>query len=70
MIGEEIEEGDQYWGNFLLLLSILDYCMAPIVSKDWAAYLRMIIQDHHQISNRLRDLVLEHYKSLANTIEA
>ena len=53
MIGEEVEEGDQYWGNFLLLLSILDYCMAPIVSKDWAAYLRMIIQDHHQTFKQL-----------------
>lgn len=47
MIGDKIDEGNPYWENFLLLLSISDYCMAPVISKDWAAYLRMAINDHH-----------------------
>ena len=47
MIGDKIDPGDPRWENFLLLLSIVDYCMAPIVCKDWAAYLRMMIDHHH-----------------------
>lgn len=47
-IGECIEEGDPHWENFLLLLTIVDYCFAPLVSEDWAAYLRMIINIHHK----------------------
>lgn len=47
MIGEKIEEGDPHWENFLRLLTIVDYCLAPIVSEDWAAYLRTLIEEHH-----------------------
>ena len=47
MIADKINPGDQHWENFLLLLTIVNYCMAPIVSEDWIAYLRMIISDHH-----------------------
>lgn len=48
MIGEKIEENNPHWDNFLLLLSIVDYCLAPVISKHWTAYLRMIISDHHE----------------------
>ena len=47
-IGEQNDEGDPHWENFLLMLTIVDYCFAPLVSEDWAAYLRMIINDHHK----------------------
>lgn len=53
MIGEKIEGNNPHWDNFLLLLSILDYCLAPVVSEDWAAFLRMIINDHHKEFKRL-----------------
>jgi hypothetical protein len=46
--GEQIDEGDPHWENFLLMLTIVDYCFAPLVSEDWATYLRMIINDHHK----------------------
>ena len=46
-VGEHIEE-DPHWENFLLMLTIVDYCCAPLVSEDWAAYLRMLISDHHK----------------------
>lgn len=48
MIGDTIDKGDPKWDNFLLLLSITDYVMAPVVSNDWVAYLRMIIDEHHR----------------------
>ena len=47
MIGEHIDQGDPHWENYLLLLTIVDYCLAPLVSEDWAACLRVIIDDHH-----------------------
>lgn len=34
-------------GKILCLLSIVDYCLAPVIHKDWAAYLRMLIDEHH-----------------------
>ena len=53
MIGEYIEEGDPHWENFLLVLSITAYCLAPLISTDWPAYLRMIINDHHTAFKQL-----------------
>lgn len=47
-IGEHIEEGDPHWEKFLLMLTIVGYCCAPLVSEDWAAYLQMLINDHHK----------------------
>ena len=47
-IGEHIPVGDPHWENFLLLLTIVDYCLAPLVSEDWAAYLHEIIDVHHK----------------------
>ena len=26
----------------------MDYCFAPIIRQDWAAYLRVLIDDHHK----------------------
>ena len=48
MIGEIIYDDDPYWNNFVLLLTIVDYVLAPVVSKDCIAYLRVLIDDHHQ----------------------
>ncbi len=39
-IGMKIKKGDEHWENFLRML---DYCFAPTIRKDWAAYLRMLI---------------------------
>ena len=47
MIGERIDDDDLYWNNFVLL-TIVDYVLAPVVSKDCIAYLRVLIDDHHQ----------------------
>ena len=47
LLGHKIPEDDAYWENFLLLLSIIDIIMAPVVSQDEIAYLRSIIEQHH-----------------------
>lgn len=48
MVGEKIVEDDPSWANFLLLLTIADYVLAPVTSQDMVAYLRVLIGDHHQ----------------------
>ena len=48
MVGEKIDEDDPSWANFLLLLTIADYVLAPVTSQDMVAYLRVLIDDHHQ----------------------
>lgn len=43
-----MEVDDIHWKNFLLQMRIVDYIFAPVVSQDIAAYLRELIEDHHQ----------------------
>ena len=52
MIGEIIEKGCAQWDNYLLL-TLMNYCFAPTVSKEWAAYLRMTIDEHHKCFTQL-----------------
>lgn len=47
MIGDKVPVGDIYWENYLTLLEILDYLMAPLISLDDIAYLATIIEQHH-----------------------
>ena len=42
-----IPEDDKHWMNFMLLLKITDYLLSPTQSKDGAAYLKVLISDHH-----------------------
>ena len=53
MIGDKISEGDPYWNNYLLLLTIMDYVFAPTLSADTSAYLKEIINDHHKAYKQL-----------------
>lgn len=48
MIGEKVESTSAPWGNFLCLLKITDFLLAPITCDDIIAYLKMLIIDHHQ----------------------
>ena len=48
MIGEKILEDDPYWCNFLLLLTIIDYTFAPVLSTRCSSYLKDLINDHHR----------------------
>lgn len=56
IIGDVINEDDPYWDNYLLLLTIVDYCLAPVISRDWVGYLRMIIEEHHREFQQLYPL--------------
>lgn len=43
IIGDKIEEGDEYWDHYLTLLDIVDYALAPVTSKNTAGHMRYII---------------------------
>lgn len=47
MFGDKVPESDKNWNNFVLLLSIMDYLMAPLISPNVIGYLRSLIEDHH-----------------------
>ncbi len=46
IIGDCVPETDEYWGNFLILLRIMDYVFAPVSSRSIAAYLATLIEDY------------------------
>jgi len=47
LVGQYIRTGDKYWRNFLTLLDITDYLMAPSITEDEIAYVKLLIEDHH-----------------------
>ena len=46
LVGDKIDEADRNWKN-LLLLTIVDYTFAPVISASMIAYLKEMIHDHH-----------------------
>ncbi len=48
MIGDQVSEDDEKWKNFLLLLSIMDYLLAPTITLNCISHLRELIQEHHE----------------------
>lgn len=48
MIGNWIPSGDDYWLNFLDVLSITDHLLALELTEDDAAHLATLISDHHR----------------------
>jgi len=47
LIGCYIPADDEHWINFLTLLDIIDYLVAPCIAIDEVAFLKVIIQEHH-----------------------
>lgn len=47
MVGEYIPEDDEYWLNYLLMLQITDYLLAPEITEDEVAELKVLIEEHH-----------------------
>lgn len=41
------------WENYLLLLTIMDYVLAPILSLDCIGYIKSLINEHHQTFKEL-----------------
>ena len=47
LIGSYVPTHDENWVNFITLLDITDYLVAPRLSIDEAAFLKCLIEDHH-----------------------
>ena len=47
LIGSYVPTDDENWENFITLLEITDYLVAPQLTIDEAALLKCLIQDHH-----------------------
>lgn len=45
LIGHFVPEGDSFWENFLLLLTIMDYVFSPVTTADKADYVAMLVED-------------------------
>ena len=46
LIGDLIDENDDYWENYLKLLRIMELIFAPVISDDKMDYLQVLIQDY------------------------
>ena len=53
MIGDIIPTDDEHWQNFLALVTIMDYVVAPVVSPDIAAFLLDLIRSHREMFQQL-----------------
>ena len=47
LIGDLVPRGDSNWDCFLKLLKICEICTAPVLSADSAAYLEVLVEEHH-----------------------
>ena len=47
MVGRFIPQEDEYWENYLLMLQITDYLLAPEITADEVAHLKILIEMHH-----------------------
>ena len=46
LVGKYISADDEHWDNFLTLLHISDFILAPEITIDEVAYLKILIQEH------------------------
>ena len=56
-IGKDIPTNDENWINFLTLLDITDYLVAPCLTTDEVAYIKVLIQEHHVFSQLYPDCI-------------
>ena len=47
LVGDLIPRDNPHWDCFLKLLEICDVCTAPVLSADTAAYLELLVEEHH-----------------------
>ena len=48
IIGDSVPEDDERWQNYLRMMEIVDILFCPRVTEDDAAYLSILISDHHE----------------------
>ena len=53
LVGDLISKGNMHWNCFLILLKICAICATWSVTADTAAYLRVMIEEHHTIFHKL-----------------
>lgn len=53
LVGDLIPRDDSYWDCFLKLLKICEICVAPMLSADTAAYIEVLIEEHHTMFKSL-----------------
>lgn len=49
LVGKYVQTDDEYWDNFLTLLHITDFIVAPQITIDEVAYLKILIEEHHKL---------------------
>ena len=47
MVGHKVPEDDDHWANYLDLLDIVDYLLAPALCEDDVAIQGGLISEHH-----------------------
>lgn len=57
LVGDLVPREDLNWKCFLKLLKICELCTAPVLSEDSAAYLELLIEEHHsQFKSLYKDI--------------
>ena len=49
LVARNIPDGDDHWKCYLKLLKIIDFALAPIVSRDVCALMKVLIEEHHMM---------------------
>ena len=53
MVGESIPTDNPHWCNFLLMLERADYLLAPEITEEEVACVKVRIQEHHETFKEL-----------------
>jgi hypothetical protein len=53
LVGDLIPSDDSHWNCFLKLLMICEICTAPVLSHDSAAYVEVLVEEHHTLFKTL-----------------
>jgi len=46
LIGDQVPQHNKKWSVFLVLLKIMEYAFAPVISEDQLDYLQILTQDY------------------------
>ena len=56
LFGHLVHEGDNFWENFLQLLTIMDYVFSPVTTADKEDYVAMLVEDFLRIYSERRHI--------------
>lgn len=55
LVGDKIQDEDENWNNFLILLQIEEIAFAPTLSTELAAYLGVLVKEYLETFSELYD---------------